>query len=60
MKMFLLGMLVMYLIASVVILILNTINVDEDTKDLVFGWWLMPIVIAVNKIIKNIKKSVDK
>lgn len=43
MKMFLLGMLVMYLIIGVVKLILNTLNVDDDIQDCILAFWLLPI-----------------
>lgn len=54
--MFLLGMIVMYLITDIIILVLNTVNADEDIKDIVFGWWLIPIIIFINWIKKQLKK----
>lgn len=54
--MFLLGMIVMYLITGVIILVLNSVDADEDIKDIVFGWWLIPIVILINCIRRHLKK----
>jgi nitrate reductase gamma subunit len=52
MKMFLLGVLTMYLVAGIIILLCNTFDIDEDNKDTIFAWWLMPLVIF--------KKMLDK
>ena len=49
-KMFLFGALVSYLVAGIVILVCNTVNADEDIKDLIFGWWLIPIILLNRKI----------
>lgn len=49
-KMFLLGALVSYLVAGIVVLVCNTVNADEDVKDLIFGWWLLPVVLMDRKI----------
>lgn len=54
--MFLLGMIVMYLITGIVFLVLNSVDADEDIKDIVFGWWLIPIVMLINYIRKHLKK----
>ena len=55
--MFLLGALISYLIMGVVVLVCNSIDVDEDIKDLIFGWWLIPIIFLINKIKKILTKS---
>ena len=34
---------------GIFILIANTFDIDEDTKDIVIGWWLIPIVIIAHK-----------
>ena len=47
---FIIGMITMYCIIGVVVLALNTLNVDEDIKDLIIGWWLIPLVIIIQKI----------
>lgn len=65
MKMFLLGMLVMYLIIGIIRLILNTIDVDEDLQDCILGFWLLPVCILYRYIYrflkrKKYKKRVDK
>lgn len=52
MKMFLLGALIMYLLIGLFVLIANTFDIDEDIKDIVMGWWLIPIVIIDQKIRK--------
>lgn len=58
---FIIGMITMYCIIGVIVLILNTLNVDEDIKDLIIGWWLIPLVIITQKIhrffIKRKKKN---
>ena len=53
MKMFLLGALTIYLFIGIFILIANTFDIDEDTKDIVIGWWLIPIVIIAHKYRKK-------
>jgi len=55
MTMFLLGMLVMYLISGIIILICNTLNVNSDNIDMIFGFWLIPIIYLINE--KILKKS---
>lgn len=45
--MFWLGILTMIFINGVLVLILNTFHVDEDIKDTVFGFWLLPFVAIV-------------
>ena len=52
MKMFLLGALIMYLLIGLFVLIANTFDIDEDIKDIVMSWWLIPIVITDQKIRK--------
>ena len=52
MKMFLLGALIMYLLIGLFVLIANTFDIDEDIKDIVMSWWLIPIVIIDQKIRK--------
>ena len=53
MKMFLLGALTMYLLIGIFILIANTFDVEEDTKEIVIGWWLIPIITIINKYIRK-------
>lgn len=50
MTMFLIGALTMYLLSGIIILILNSINVDEDIIDCVFAWWLLPLCYVLHKI----------
>ena len=57
MTMFLLGALVSYLVMGVMVLVCNTIDADDDTKDLIFGWWLLPVVFLDRKIRKNKKRG---
>lgn len=54
--MIVLGIIIGYVICGIIVLICNTIDVDEDIKDIILGWWLIPIII----LIKKIKKVVDK
>ena len=53
MKMFLLGALAMYLFIGLFILIANSLGAEEDTKDIIIGWWLIPIVLIGQKIRKK-------
>lgn len=51
---FLLGMLTMYLTMGIIILIINSLDLlEEDGKDIIFGWWLIPLVLLT----KTIKRS---
>ena len=52
MTMFLLGMITMYLVTGIIILLCNTFNVDNDNKDTIFAWWLLPIIF-LKKILKK-------
>jgi ribose/xylose/arabinose/galactoside ABC-type transport system permease subunit len=54
--MFVLGIIIGYLICGVIVLICNSINIDEDIKDIILGWWLIPIIIPINKIKKHLTK----
>ncbi len=49
MTMFLIGALTMYLLSGVIILILNSLNVDENIIDCVFAWWLLPLCYVLYK-----------
>ncbi|MBO7692905.1 MAG: hypothetical protein J6T10_09785 [Methanobrevibacter sp.] len=53
--MFILGIIIGYLICGIVILICNSLNIDEDIKEIILGWWLIPVIIPINKIIKRKK-----
>ena len=57
---FIIGMITMYCIIGVVVLVLNTLNVDEDIKDLIIGWWLIPLVIIIQKIHRFVIKRKKK
>ena len=57
MTMFLLGALVSYLIMGVVVLVCNTVDADDDTKDLIFGWWLLPVEFLDRKIRENKRRG---
>ena len=51
--MLVLGIIIGYAICGIIALICNSIDADEDVKDIILGWWLMPVVILINKIRKN-------
>lgn len=51
--MLVLGIIIGYVICGVIALICNSIDTNEDIKDIILGWWLIPIVILVNKIRKK-------
>ena len=54
--MIVLGIIIGYVICGIIVLICNTINIDEDIKDIILGWWLIPFII----LIKKVKKMLDK
>lgn len=54
--MIILGIIIGYIICGVIVIICNTLGIDEDVKDIILGWWLIPLII----LIKKIKKKVDK
>lgn len=59
--MFWLGILTMIFINGILVLILNTFNVDEDIKDTIFGFWLLPFVaIAFYFREKRLKKKEEE
>lgn len=45
--MFWLGILTMIFINGVLVLVLNMCHVDEDIKDTIFAFWLLPFVAIV-------------
>lgn len=51
--MLILGIIIGYLICGIIILICNSLNIDEDIKEIILGWWLIPVIIPINKIIKK-------
>ena len=55
--MLVLGIIIGYLICGIIVLICNSIDIDEDIKDIILGWWLIPIVIPINKIKNRVDKS---
>jgi hypothetical protein len=62
----LIGMVTMYFICGLIAFICNTFDVDEDIKDMIFGWWIIVIGAIISFIyayfpIKIItRKKMDK
>lgn len=58
--MLVLGIIIGYLICGIIILICNSLDIDEDITEIILGWWLIPIIIPINKIIRRKKEEKQK
>jgi len=58
--MLILGIIIGYVICGIIVLVCNSIDIDEDIKDIILGWWLIPIIILIKYLTNNRKCSIIK
>jgi hypothetical protein len=63
--MFWLGILTMIIINGILVIVLEALNVKEEIKDTIFGFWLLPFVwivfrIHCTKVEKEEKEKLEK
>jgi hypothetical protein len=46
----LIGMVIMYFICGLTTILCNTFGIDEDTKDTIFGWWVILLKVIIDFI----------